>query len=180
MTCVIGLEHEGVVYMGCDSQTSYGWEKRPLAESKIFRRGQMLFGVGGASLIGNALRYRLVIPQRETVGTNLEYLNTLFIDAVRKCFEEHKCHDSEKENRFDGTFLLGYQGKLYRIEPNYAITYLADGFDSIGSGSNYALGALAALDPNIIHPKQRIQKALEIAIRFDMGTSGEMVIEVLE
>lgn len=60
--------------------------------------------------------------------------------------------------------------RLFRFDPNYQVTEYVDEYTAIGSGEEIALGALAATvgEPT----KQRIEKALLAAEKFDCGVQG--------
>lgn len=44
MTCIVGLEHNGRVYIGADSAGVSGWDLTVRADKKVFRNGSFLFG----------------------------------------------------------------------------------------------------------------------------------------
>ena len=92
---------------------------------------------------------------------------TSFIDTARKCFRDNGFGD--KEATAGGTFLVGYNGKLYTINSDYQVGIPADTFDAVGSGSDLALGAMFATKN--LEPVKRIKLALEAASTFNAGVA---------
>lgn len=169
MMTIAGLEHHGKIYMAADSLICSGQMVQELELCKIIQREGMLFGVSGSALMINALRYRLVIPANASEHPE-QYLNTVFLDALRECFEGVKAIDSENLNGFDGTLLIGYCGKLYKIDSSYVVFAVTDAYNAIGSGRDYALAAMAVLDT--LPPGERVKRAVEVAIKFDIYSGG--------
>lgn len=46
MTCVVGIAHDGKVYIGADSAGTGGWQQRIRSDLKVFTNGSMVFGFG--------------------------------------------------------------------------------------------------------------------------------------
>ncbi len=65
MTCIVGLVHEGVVYMGGDSAaTSSAYLNQTiLATEKVFRNGEFLIGAAGSERASLLLRHSLSPPR---------------------------------------------------------------------------------------------------------------------
>ena len=54
---------------------------------------------------------------------------------------------------------------------------MADGFDAVGSGAEYALGALKVSER--MQPTRRIKRALEVAAHFNMAVAPPFVVKTL-
>lgn len=74
------------------------------------------------------------------------------------------------------SFLLAFNGNVFEIGDELSISQSADGLYGVGSGSAYALGALAGLVPNV--GRAEIIKALEIAAKYDINTAKPFQIEI--
>lgn len=147
MTCIIGLEYEGKVYIGGDSCGSAGWEKGVISrQPKVFRVGALLVGYSGSMRQLNLLRHQVTIGLlglETTTQLPEEYIVTRFVPAARQCFIDNgmmgKADDVENIN---GMMLVGMQGELYQIGSQLDVTHYKRGYCAIGSGGDYALGSL--------------------------------------
>lgn len=178
MTTVVGLVDGGKVYMAADRRITNGWQYEDGAE-KITRRGEMLIGYAGIVRGAQIVRYMFDIPEHpEDVGAE-RYFVAHFIPALRQAFkdEAYAAVESNQETH-DSGFLVGYRGALYDIESNYAVLKGHRGLCAIGSGSEYALGALSVTEN--VDARVRIEKAVRAGISFDAASGGDVQIEVLE
>ena len=171
MTCIVGIEHEGVVYMGGDSA---GVEEESLfiqtyVDEKVFVNGDMIMGFTHSFRMGQLLRYALEIPDSPSRKDDMHYLVTDFIDAIRNLYRDKGFLQKENEADVGGSFLVGYNGKLYSVEEDFHVARVHDGMSAIGCGSSYALGSLYESKGNITSPKDRIKRALETATHFSAG-----------
>lgn len=178
MTVIVGLQHEGTVYMGGDALACSGsGDAITLATSKVFRKGDLLLGTTGDFRAAQLLRYALALPYHKHDEEITEYLVVELAAAVRDCFAEHQ-YPRKKEDDPDLGFLIGYKGRLFCMHPDWSVIELASGYYAIGSGDNAALGAFFATDGQ--EPEQRVQIALEAAAAFTTTVRGPFRIEVLE
>ena len=59
MTCIVGLEHDGKVYMGGDSAAVGGMDVYPSRIPKVFQAGRYLIGYTTSFRMGQLLQYGL-------------------------------------------------------------------------------------------------------------------------
>lgn len=177
MTCVVGLVHKGTVYIGVDSAAVQGWTRRTSRVAKVFRRGPFLIGYTTSFRMGQLLQHHLDVPPQEAGTDDVAYLVTHFIEKARALFKDKGFTKVESNTEKGGQFLVGYRGRLYTVESDFQVGEHEDGYDAIGSGAEFALGAMAAL-PRLA-PRPRLARALEIAAHFNMGVSGPFAIETL-
>ena len=166
MTCIVGLEHEGAVYIGTDSAGCRGREVRVVRLAKVFKRRDFLIGYTTSFRMGQLLQHRLTV-QPQNGESDDEYLVCQFIEGVRTCLKEGGFAKIENNVEEGGFFLVGFNGCLYSVDNDYQINSVQDGFDACGCGRAYALGALAVT--NDLPPKKRSKKALSVAARFSGG-----------
>lgn len=167
MTCIVGLRTKERVYIGGDSASVSGWTRRKTAQAKVFRKGPFLIGYTTSFRMGQLLEHQLQIPKQEEGQGDMSYMVNVFVEAARKLLKERGFAKVEANAESGGQFLVGYHGHLYSIESDFQVGELSDGFDAVGSGSDFALGALAALDK--LSATRRIRKALEITAHFNMS-----------
>lgn len=166
MTCIVGLSYKGTVYMGGDSA---GVDTSDLSinirsDEKVFLNGPFIMGFTTSFRMGQLLRYKLTPPKQSINQNDMAYLVTDFIDAVRECFTDNG-FGTESEG---GTFLVGYNGKLYTIDSDFQVGLSKAGIHAVGSGANIALGAMYVSKGK---PEARITKALEAAAAYNAGVA---------
>lgn len=173
MTCVIGLVEDGKVYIGADSQAADGWNKRTVAQPKVFLNGPFVIGYTSSFRMGQLLQYQLEVKSQGD-ESDYAYMVKEVIEAVRDCLKSHGWAKVENNQEEGGGFLIGYRGKLYEVQSDMSVLEYIDGFGAVGSGTNYALAAMAALED--MPPVDRIRRALEIVVRFSNGVSEPFTI----
>lgn len=143
MTCIIGVEHDGVVYMGADSIGLNGWGKDVIAQQKIFVRGNLIFACAGSPRMAQIIRYLTPINfLRQSAGDDEEYLVTHVIETIRMSLREHGYTSTENGQEQGASFLMGYNGKVYEVQNAYQLCRSSRKMCAMGVGDSYALGAL--------------------------------------
>lgn len=181
MTCVVGIEHEGDVYIGADSA---GVEEYSLAicgraDEKVFlsESGEFIMGFAGSFRIGQLLRYALTEPEQSVKKDDMAYMVTDFVDAVRTMQKEKGSMSKTDElEAHDAAFLVGYKGKLYCIESDFQVGRPIEGYAAIGCGGQIALGAMYATRTSNMTPEERIELALEAAAEYSAGVRGPFLV----
>lgn len=169
MTCIIGLEHNDGVYMIGDSSAIQSYETRQsLVEKVFFAVGdRFLIGWSGSFRMGQILQWHLQVREQYDTEVDLQYLVKAFVESVRTLFKEHGYLSTTDEGRdIGGQFLLGYNGRLYHVYPDFQINRFSDGFGAIGSGEEYALGAMKALVTYGPDPAGRLHRAIAVAAHY--------------
>jgi len=186
MTCIVGWVEENKrkgtrdVWIGGDSAGVGGYEIRTRSDEKVFRNGPMLIGYTSSFRMGQLLRYSLVIPEHRTKKkTDHEYMCTDFVDAVMKLFEDKKYGKVKSGEQEGGSFLVGYNGKLYAIYDDFQVAEQSLNFESVGCGEQIAVGALYATRNIKMSPRKRVMLALEAAEEMSAGVRGPFVIKKL-
>lgn len=166
MTCIVGVEHQGHVYLGGDAAGVSG-DTVTLAAPKVFLRGPMVFGYTWTFRTGQVLQYVLDVPPHRSTQSDMAYLVNDFANALRTCFKDAGCMGKESSSGVEqgGQFLLGYRGKLYTVMTDCHVQPAVDGYAAVGSGQAVALGALYAAKD--VDPKRRLLLALGAAAKYD-------------
>ena len=173
MTCIVGIESKGCVWIGGDSASSDGYTVQISANDKVFRKGSFLFGFTTSWRMGQIIQYCFQPPEHTASVSDMEYLVTQFIPALREKYEAEKWGRAENGRSEGGQFLLGYKDRLYQVQPDYhvhAATCEGDVYDSVGSGFQYALGSLYSTFGK--KPQDRIVTALTAAARHNAFVRG--------
>lgn len=170
MTCIIGLESKGMVYIGGDSAGVSGLSVTVRADEKVFVTGDFIMGYTTSFRMGQLLRYKFEPPVHPNDMDDMKFLVTHFVDSVRKCFQDNGY--GSKDN--GGTFLVGYRGKLYCIQSDFQVAKPSLPYDAVGCGADLAMGAMFANDK--LKPKDRIEKSLLAASTFNAGVVAPFLV----
>lgn len=172
-TIVAKVNDNGTVDLGADSQSTAGAETSHV--NKIAEiNGQFHIAVAGRTRYGNLLKYISVPPLHEAeyetgnydaFGYLITKVVPAWVEGLRDQF--HGIPD-QKEDWPDGVAVVVLQGRLFRIAYDFTVVEANRDFIGVGSGSDYALGALAA--------GKSVKKALEIAAELDIYTGGDLHI----
>jgi ATP-dependent protease HslVU (ClpYQ) peptidase subunit len=175
MTCVVGLETPEGVIMGADSCVCHG----PLDENinlctKMYRlkgpNADWLIGTAGHTRIGQLVHFKFKPPIIKAFGdTSLTRLMVTEVsDMLRQIFKEgEKLTKKDEESTFDANIMIGVMGRVFQISSDCAVIRESCGFKAVGSGADYAMGAMHATAE--MDPRQRVKAALGAAERFCSG-----------
>ena len=179
MTTLIAFQGPNFAILGADSQVTDG-DKRIISPStpKIIKLKKYLLAVSGDCRPGDVLTYNWTPPAYD--GTNpVTFMGKKIIPSIIAAFKLQG-FDYTKEG-ISYSYLLAFAGNIFEIGDDLSITQSADGLYGVGSGSAYALGALAGQLPNLANPEwatDRIIEALAIAAKYDINTAAPFQIEV--
>jgi ATP-dependent protease HslVU (ClpYQ) peptidase subunit len=178
MTCIAGIvDNDGTVYIGGDSAGVAGLDLWIRADKKVFKNGPFIMGFTSSFRMGQLLQHSLKPPKYYGDIDIEKFMVTQFINAVRTCLKDGGFAEKDKEVERGGTFLVGFNGKLFRIEGDYQVGESACNFDACGCGQSFAMGAFYATEGK--PAKERVLTALEAAERFSAGVRRPFHVEVL-
>ena len=170
MTCIVGIMDKGNVYIGGDSAGVAGLSISIRADEKVFQNGPFIIGFTSSFRMGQLLRYRLAAPKQTVNQTDMEYMVTDFVDATRLCFMNGGYGTiADKADNEGGTFLVGYNSKLYHIGSDFQVGCPMGQYDAVGCGNDLAKGSLFSSVGK--SPEARIELALEAASFHSGGVS---------
>ena len=90
------------------------------------------------------------------------------IPSLKSFIDDSKLFtDKDKEDGDLFSILIAIKGEVFEIDQDYAIARRSDGIYAIGSGSDYALGAMMAGVSGI--------EAMKIAESLDVNTSSPFI-----
>jgi hypothetical protein len=135
--------------------------------------GQFWLGIAGYSRHSDVLHYAEV-PTVHPAELNAEgfdprgYLVRQVVPAWLRALEESHKIDPETSSEWPkGSALVVITGRVFTTDSVFSVTEHITN-TGIGSGADYALGALAA--------GKNIQRAIEIAAELDPGTGGQLFV----
>lgn len=179
MTAIAALvDEDKTVWIGGDSAGVAGLSVEVRKDPKVFRNGSFLMGFTTSFRMGHILHYTFVPPAcPEDMKTDM-YMNTLFIDSVRACFNEYGYGTGR--DKYGGTFVVGYRGRLFVVEDDFQVCMPYKNYTAVGCGHDLCKGSLHSTDGLEITPKDRIRKALAAAEEFSGGVRKPFIIESLK
>lgn len=175
MTCVIAIKDKGVVYMGADSAGSNMSTIRTRIDPKIHKVGPFMFGFTTSFRMGQLLAHSFKTPDRDPRVSVEKFMATSFIDAVRDCLKAGGWASKTNENESGGTFLVAYEGRVFRIYDDYQVGESALPYEAVGCGTDIAMGSLFTTQGGAMAPAERIDVALRAAEAFSCGVRGPFI-----
>lgn len=180
MTCIAALVHDGKIWMAGDSAGVGSSDIEIRKDPKVFQKGPFLIGFTSSFRMGQILQYNLVTTaQPFKKMDDFQYMVSVFVEDVRKCFSKHGFNTSTNGQDAGGSFLVGYRGKIYKIESDYQVGESVDPFNSVGCGSQEALASLYSTQLTDWPPETRLQIALEAAAYYNTGVRAPFNMLVL-
>ena len=172
MTCIVGIEQDGKVFIGGDSSASTQETMNLTSIEKVFRNGRFVIGFTSSFRMGQILRYGIDFPIAEVYDE--AYMVRQFVETVRVRFRELGFSKIESNEETGGDFLVGVDGKIWHVSSDFQVNRYRDGLYAIGSGATYALGAMKALDA--IETVERLTKALEISAYYSPWVKPPFIV----
>lgn len=193
MTTIIGIQGDGFCVVTADSRISdVGEDGYAISQIVSLRESNGKIGVNGKYILGaagdlraiNILHHAFVPPNPAPSlrGKKLDHFVTVkFIPALRESFESHgyalpdnssKVHMAEHSS----TIIMAINGAVYVIDGDYSWISDSSGIFAIGTGAQYALGALYGLYPKgkltLVAARKMAIKAVSVAAKFDPYTGA--------
>ncbi|GGY01205.1 hypothetical protein [Streptomyces hiroshimensis] len=167
MTVIVGLVHHERVHLGGDSAGVSGLGLTVRRDPKIFRNGPYAMGFTTSFRMGQLLHHAFKAPKPK--GDLDRFMTTVFIDKLRTCLKNGGWSRKESEQERAGTFLVGIYDRLFAVYEDYQIAEPADGYEAVGCGGEFALGALHATAGLGLPPRRRLALALAAAGHHSAG-----------
>lgn len=178
MTCIVGIVHKGKVIIGGDSAGVSGYHLCTRKDKKVFVNEGFAMGFTTSFRMGQLLAFGFKPPVPDPKADLMRFMVNEFVNAVRNCLKEGGYATKHSEAEKGGDFLVGYKGRLFQISSDYQVGEVVCGFDSIGCGQEFAIGALHATPG--IEPRKRVRLALEVAEKCSAGVRGPFHIVTVE
>lgn len=182
MTCVVALEHSGVVYLGSDSFLGDAFIRDQISRPKFFQKGDRFVvafagGLRGAQIVEHGLKFRKMKKNEDEEA----FLVTEVSKKIQAAFSKAGANikDEGSVDTHDADFLIALNGKIFIIQDDYSVIRSRHGFASIGAGQDFALGALASLEKYVTDPRMKIELALKAAADLSPQVCGPFhIVEV--
>lgn len=185
MSIVTALRRDGTITMAADTLALFGEGMvipgSNASVSKMLRIGDAIVGGTGWAVYDDILDHFLAIAGPPPLNTRRE-IYAFFLEfwkALRETYSLVNEQSASKETPFgdlDATFLIASEGGLFKVSSDLGVTEFKQ-HHAIGSGSEYALGAMHVLVDSEADDSDVVRGACEAAIAMDASCGGE--VEVL-
>lgn len=173
MTCIIGMvTDDGVIIGGDSAGVDHFFNVTPRKDEKVFKVENFLFGAAGSFRIMDILRYQFDPPKYyEEMGDEREFIISKFIPKLRAALKEngYMYKENEVEELQFGCFILGFRKRLFTVWGDLQVGEPLDGYDAMGTGAEFAIGAMSALYDYEMKPEMKIKTCLQIAAKYQGG-----------
>lgn len=171
MTCIVGISHDDVVYIGGDRGVSDDSSIVSMSTPKIKMRGDWIYGYAG-SLGNGQLLDMIEIPIVADEDDPYILIRLTIVEELKKAFELYG--SSHEDNETD--FLIGCKGRLFQVSSgDWGVCEVNE--VAMGSGGNFALGSLHTTSQfEVATPYYRIEQALNAAITYSPTCQGPIDI----
>lgn len=164
MTTIIGLQGDGWCVIGADSRITsmdeHGFilsqQVLPESSSKLISKNGYIIGAAGDVRAINILHHVYeppVLPKSKQTDGIDQFITKTVVPRLRECFDQQGYSPPDKSERDhqaqqDSTVLIALKARIYIIDNDYSWAQDNTGIYTIGTGSQYARGALNILIGN--------------------------------
>lgn len=182
MTTIAAIQGSSWVVIGYDSQVSEDSGRKyelPQNAGKCFTVGDYFIGVAGDFRAVNILAHNFRPPDPgKNSGEELDkFMTSKFVPALKKCFDDNFYG---KDSEHGSLLLVVVNATVYEIGANYDCMRDSSGMYAIGSGGDFALGAMFSLDSSkrrtVKNSQDMVTTAISIAATLDAGTSEPIMV----
>lgn len=176
MTTIAAVQGKNWAVVGFDSRVSDDSRvyQLPKNQGKVVKNGEFLLGAAGDMRAINLMSHVLVppMPPPHTDERLDKFISTKFVPSLKKCFDEAQYGE---KGEHDSSLLVVVNGVIYDIGSNYDWCRDSYGLYAVGTGAQYALGALNSMaegkNRTLAGAKQMVKDAVKIACRLDSNSA---------
>lgn len=144
MTTIAAVQGPGWAAVAWDSRVTEGERAFTLPKNagKIAKNGAYLLGAAGDMRAINLMSHTFKPPTPPSDSSDEEldaFMSTRFIKELKKCFDDAQYGEKGQQ---DSSIIAIVHGRIYEVGLNYDWCHDAAGLYAVGTGAQYALGAL--------------------------------------
>jgi ATP-dependent protease HslVU (ClpYQ) peptidase subunit len=178
MTTIVGVENADGCVIASDSRVAEGGKvyTHPKMVKAIERGSYIIAGAGDYRALQVALHvWQPPVVSAKAKQNLYEFVINKVAPSLKTTLSEAGIEftkPSDSDDKFELQLIIGINGSLFEIDSDFAVAMNSTGFYAIGSGGDYALGAL--------HAGATILDAMQIAAINNNGTSAPFHILLQE
>lgn len=185
MSVIAAVRKGRRLVIAADSQDNFGDLRPPPDNHSAFKLRQVNAAWLGSSgwavyddLFGHYLRKR---STRTNLNSREEVFDFFlkFWKAIRTDYpyvnEQSRDDDKTPFAELDATFLIGSPGGIFLVSSNMSVSMFSK-YYAIGSGGDFALGAIHALYDDIADPTVLAERGIAAAKAYDSGCGGQTTV----
>jgi ATP-dependent HslUV protease subunit HslV len=188
MSVIAAVRKGSHIAIAADTQDNFG-DLRPPSENheaaKLRRVGGAVLGSSGWALYDDIFDHYLARGRRVILRDR----RSIFDFFVKFWKDLHKNYPfvndqpgKESETPFanlDASFLVASPGGIFLVSSNMSVSEFRQ-YYAIGSGSDYAIGAVHALYEDVRDPAAIAEKAVRAAMAYDTSCGGRITQEMVK
>ncbi|MBL8879284.1 MAG: hypothetical protein JNG88_09210 [Phycisphaerales bacterium] len=189
MTVAVAVTKNNRTVLAADSLVNFGGQRFPAENArfrKIHRVGDSLLAWAGWSLYGELIHAHLASNQPPELISEAQVFDFFigFWRNIRNDYTFSLPQPRERNQRhpfadLDSVFLLANRHGIFRIAGDMDVTQFRQ-YCAVGSGSEYALGALRVLYDQHDNPAVIARRSVEIGIDYDVYCDGPIDLDEVE
>lgn len=183
MSIAVAVRKGRRIVMAADSLTTFGGHRqinRNAVTTKIRRVGSALISCAGWALYDNILD-DFLSTKRLPALTDRQSIFRFFLKLWTALEDKYllvnqQC--SEKDSPFgdlDATFLVASKKGIFKVSSDASVSEFQE-YAAIGSGGDYAYGAMHCLYDSERNPRKIAERAVEAGIEFDAYCGGTVLV----
>jgi ATP-dependent protease HslVU (ClpYQ) peptidase subunit len=170
MTCIVGYIDNGIAYIASDGQITAGYNITTNNYNKIYINKDIIAAFSGTLVPLPALeKVFMNIETEKIIDLKLDIYDGFIAPAKKEII-----HREINLKEYSFKILLAKKDQLIEVTEHWCITSYKEK-TAIGSGGNYALGALEALSKIKMPILEKIKISMEVANSCDAGTNNNFV-----
>jgi len=167
MTTIVAVQHEDKVVIGADSRVTSG-NGRKAAHTQMVkvssRSPYIIAGAGECAPCDIAQHiWQPPAPKASELKDLYHFMISKVVPSLKACFKENEYKWDTEDDETKFAFLIAVGGQVFEIADDMSVCLDGRGYYAIGSGSDYAIGALAS--------GADMKQALRIASDYDAYTA---------
>jgi ATP-dependent protease HslVU (ClpYQ) peptidase subunit len=183
MSIVVAVTKNGRTVVASDSMGFYGYQRVPTDNSKavkVRRAGAALVAMTGWSIYENILEDLLSHDPEPSLG-NCRDIFTFFTSMWKELHQRYPFVNDQVDSKdspfgdLGATFMVVSRQGIFKVASDTNVARF-EKYCAIGSGGDYALGALYAAYDRDDEPLSLARLAVETAINYDTHCGGEVEV----
>ncbi len=188
MSVIAAVRKGHHIAIAADTQDNFGDLRPPAANHeamKLREIGGAILGSSGWALYDDILEHYLNKRRRFSLkdrGSIFAFFVQFWKDLRKQYPFVNDQPGKESETPFanlDATFLVASPGGIFLISSNMSVSEFRQ-YYAIGSGGDYAIGAMHALYGDVPDPATIAQRAVQAAMDYDACCGGRVVFRKLK